>query len=349
MGKVLSNNERILFCEQMAMILKSGVSVTEGIMILKEDAGREENPLRELYEEMQGYLEETGIFYDTLEETGAFPDYMIRMVRIGEQTGNLDEVMEGLAAYYTREENVVQDIKSAVTYPLLMLGMMLVIFLVMMVQVLPVFAQVYAQLGGQMTGVAAVLLKAGEGIRQYYGWIILVLLALFGGCVWMFCTAKGKERFRKMARGFFGTRAIMERMQTARFASAMSMALRSGMDYDGAFGLVDLLVSEDASMKQKLAACREQVEEGESFSLAAVQAGILSGLYGRMLFIAERTGDTDGALRRIAAQADDEVTARIQNFISVLEPTTVAVLSVLVGGILLSVMVPLMGILSSIG
>lgn len=331
------------------MILKSGVSVTEGIMILKEDAGREENPLRELYEEMQGYLEETGIFYDTLEETGAFPDYMIRMVRIGEQTGNLDEVMEGLAAYYTREENVVQDIKSAVTYPLLMLGMMLVIFLVMLVQVLPVFAQVYAQLGGQMTGVAAVLLKAGEGIRQYYGWIILVLQALFGGCVWLFCTAKGKERFRKMARGFFGTRAIMECMQTARFASAMSMALRSGMDYDGAFGLVDLLVSEDASMKQKLAACREQVEEGESFSLAAVQAGILSGLYGRMLFIAERTGDTDGALRRIAAQADDEVTARIQNFISVLEPTMVAVLSVLVGGILLSVMVPLMGILSSIG
>ena len=102
-------------------------------------------------------------------------------------------------------------------------------------------------------------------------------------------------------------------------------------------------------MKQKLAACREQVEEEESFSLAAVQAGILSGLYGRMLFIAERTGDTDGALRRIAAQADDEVTARIQNFISVLEPTMVAVLSVLVGGILLSVMVPLMGILSSIG
>ena len=102
-------------------------------------------------------------------------------------------------------------------------------------------------------------------------------------------------------------------------------------------------------MKQKLDACRKQVEEGESFSRAAVQAGILSGLYGRMLFIAERTGDTDGALRRIAAQADDEVTARIQNFISVLEPTMVAVLSVLVGGILLSVMVPLMGILSSIG
>ena len=127
MGKVLSNSERILFCEQMGMILKSGISAAEGIMIMKEDAGQEESPLRELYEEIQRNLDETGIFYDALEETGAFPDYMIQMARIGEQTGNLDEVMEGLAAYYEREENMVQDIKSAVTYPLLMLGMMLVI------------------------------------------------------------------------------------------------------------------------------------------------------------------------------------------------------------------------------
>ena len=349
MGKVLSNRERILFCEQMAMILKSGASVTEGIMIMKEDAGREESPLRTLYGEIQTHLEETGIFYDALEETGAFPDYMIQMVRVGERTGNLDAVMDGLAAYYTREENMVQDIKSAITYPLLMLGMMLVIFLVMMVKVLPVFAQVYGQLGGQMTGAAAVLLRVGEWIRHYYGWIVLVLFVLAGGCVWLLGTAAGKAKFRRLAGGFFGTRRIMECMGTARFVSGMSMALRSGMDYDDAFDMVESLLADNVSLRQRLVSCREQVEEGETFSQAAVRTGILTGLYGRMLYIAERTGDTDGALRRIAVQADDEVTARIQNFISVLEPTMVAVLSVLVGGVLLSVMVPLMGILSGIG
>ena len=113
--------------------------------------------------------------------------------------------------------------------------------------------------------------------------------------------------------------------------------------------MVDALLEEDAVMKKKLENCRESVGEGEPFSTAAVQSGLLTGLYGRMLYIAERTGETDGALRKIAAQADEEVTMRIQNFISVLEPTLVAVLSVLVGGVLLSVMVPLMGILSSIG
>lgn len=349
MGRVLSNSERIIFCEQMGMILKAGMSATEGIMLMKEDAGQEESPLRTLYEEIQKNLEETGIFYDALEETGAFPDYMIHMTRIGEQTGNLDEVMQGLAAYYEREENMVQDIKSAITYPLLMLGMMFVIFLVMIIEVLPVFAQVYAQLGGQLTGMAAVLLKAGEGIRQYYGWILLIFFALVGSGVWLFGTAKGKERFRKLAGHFFGTKHIMKRMQIARFASGMSMALRSGMDYEGAFQMIDSLLAGDASMKQKLQACQTLMEDGETFSTATVQSGIFTGLYGRMLYIAERTGDTDGALKKIAVQADDEVTAQIQNFISVLEPTLVAVLSVLVGGVLLSVMVPLMGILSNIG
>ena len=113
--------------------------------------------------------------------------------------------------------------------------------------------------------------------------------------------------------------------------------------------MVDFLLQGDDKVRKKLEDCRERVEEGESFSAAAVQSGMLTGLYGRMLYIAEWTGDTDGALKKIALQADSEVTARIQNFISVLEPTMVAILSVLVGGILLSVMVPLMGILSSIG
>ena len=75
-----------------------------------------------------------------------------------------------------------------------------------------------------------------------------------------------------MAGRFFGTRQIMTRMQTARFASGMSMALRSGMDYDGAFQMVESLLSADQSVKRKLDSCREKVENGESFSAAAVQA-----------------------------------------------------------------------------
>lgn len=348
MNNSLANKERILFCEQMAMLLKAGISVTEGVMMMKDDAGEEE-ALRNVYERLQQGLEETGVFWDALEETGAFPAYMVTMVRIGEQTGNLDEVMEGLAAYYTREENMVQDIKSAVTYPLVMLGMLAVIVVVMLVKVLPVFARVYAQLGSEMTGMAAVLLNIGLGLRRSYGWIIFVLLLLGTGILWMKYTGTGRKIGRKLLNQVLSSRQIMEKISVARFAAGMSMALRSGMDYDGAFRLMDDLLKDDHKMKEKLAVCQEKLQEGESFPQAVVRAKILGGMQARILYVAERTGDMDAALARVAGQADEEVTIAIRNFVAVLEPTLVAVLSVLVGGILLAVMFPLLGVLSSIG
>lgn len=349
MKEKIKNGERIVFCEQMGMMLKSGISVAEGIVILKEDAIREGDPLQEIYKAIQAQLEETGIFYDAIEETEAFPEYMIQMIRIGEQTGNLDEVMFGLAEYYRREEAMVQDLKSAVTYPLLMLGMMLVILLVIIVKVLPVFSQIYAQLGTQMNGMAAALLKIGMGVRTYYGWILLVLFLIAGWCVWLFRSATGKTVFRKFARRFFMTTQIMKKMQTARFAAGMSMALHSGMDYESSFAMVESVMEEGDKTKEIFRQCVEQIKEGESLSQTVMQAGIVTGFYGRMLYIAERTGNTDEALAKIASQADEEITMKIQNVVSILEPTLVAVLSILVGGVLLSVMVPLMGILSSIG
>lgn len=343
MSSILSNNERILFCEQMAMLLKAGISVTEGIMMMKEDA--EEESLHNVYEKQQRGLEETGIFWDALEATEAFPAYMVMMVKIGEQTGNLDEVMSGLAAYYNREENLVQDIKNAVTYPLVIAGMLAVIVVVMLVKVLPVFAKVYAQLGSEMTGMAGVLLHIGLGIRQGYGWILLLLLLLGLGLFRVWHSGKG----RRTVKHFFAGKKIMEKISIARFASGMSMALRSGMDYDAAFLLVGDLLEEDDTMKEKLAVCQKKLQEGETFPGAAAQAEILGGMQARILHIAERTGDMDAALAVVAAQADEEVTILIRNFVSILEPTLVAVLSILVGGILLAVMFPLLGVLSSIG
>ena len=140
---MLSNSEVAVFCEQSGMILESGLSMLEGSSIMEED--------------MRMCLEETGIFHEALTKTGLFPSYVIQMTKIGEETGNLDVVMKGLAAYYEREENTMQDIKSAISYPLMILCMLLAIMLVMVVKVVPVFNQVYEQLGTQITGPGAVL------------------------------------------------------------------------------------------------------------------------------------------------------------------------------------------------
>ena len=342
---MLSNSEVAVFCEQSGMILESGLSMLEGISIMEEDIDPQNTEYKKMYEKMRGCLEETGVLHEALTKTGVFPTYVIRMTQIGEETGNLDVVMKGLAAYYEREENTMQDIKSAITYPLMILCMLLTIMLVMVVKVMPVFNQVYEQLGSQITGPAAVLLRIGEGLKQY--WIILaVFICVLVAGVWcLLKTTKGNMALRRLTGRFFSKKSIVRRLNSARVSSAFSMALQSGMDYGRAFDMAASLLDDDVETKQKLMNCKQKMFEGEDFSKVIKETEI----YSRMIMIAERTGEADQALSKIAVQIDDEVTAEIQNFVSVIEPTMVIILSVLVGGMLLSVMMPLMGILSVLG
>ena len=152
MKKKLSNEELITFCGQMALILKSGISSLEGIYIMEDGDVQTEGG--EILKEIREELEMCGMLYPAMKKTGVFPEYALHMTEIGEQTGRLDETMEALAAYYQREEEILDEVKSAVTYPVAMLGMLLVIVAVLFIKVMPVFEQVYMQLGQEMTGVA---------------------------------------------------------------------------------------------------------------------------------------------------------------------------------------------------
>ena len=127
--KTLSNMEVTAFSEQMAMILKSGIPASEGISIMLEDAQSEAE--RVLLGVISEGMTQTGKLYDSLGETGVFPSYMLQMVQIGEETGTLDEVMESLSSHYEREEAISKSIKSALTYPLIMIGMMFLVIIVL--------------------------------------------------------------------------------------------------------------------------------------------------------------------------------------------------------------------------
>ena len=159
-AKPFTNMEISAFCGQIALVLKSGISSIEGITIMVEDApeGEERQILEQILEKMQ----ETGSLYDSLSDTGLFPSYMLHMVEIGEETGTLDDVMEALSSHYDREDAIGKSIKSAVTYPLIMAGMMIAVIIVLLVKVMPIFNQVFVQLGTEMTGFSRMLMDLGN-------------------------------------------------------------------------------------------------------------------------------------------------------------------------------------------
>lgn len=343
--KKLSNMEVASFCEQMAMILKSGISALEGISILKEDArpGDEAELLGAVYEHMQ----ETGLLCPALAETGLFPDYMLRMVEIGEETGTLDEVMDSLDAHYAREDAISQSIRSALTYPMIMIGMMLLVILILITQVMPVFSQVFRQLGREMNSLSRGILVLGNVISRYayvlVGIAVLIVLAAF----FLTHTGRGRSLAARIGQHFRFSRELSDKMAACRFAGGMSLALRSGLTPERGLEFSENLIDNEYFLK-KIVSCREKMNAGADLAAALQEANIFTGVYARMVSIAGKTGMMDEIMGRIADEYGEEVDEKVHAFIAALEPTLVIVLSVIVGTILLSVMLPLLGIMSGL-
>lgn len=344
--KTLSNQEMTMFCDQIAMILDAGISPMEGVSIMYDDATTEEG--REILKAISDKCNEGESFYNSVESSGVFPKYALDMIEIGEKSGKLDEVMRSLAFYYNREENIAQGIKNAVTYPLLVVGMMMAVILVLIIKVLPIFNDVFKQLGAEMTGFSKGMLDFGQGISKYALVIVIVVAIIIVGLFVMSKTQAGKMMITSFASRFFATKSLYEKIASGRFASGMSLTMSAGLDTDQSLAMVSRLVDND-KMVEKIEICKEKMSDGTAFSDALNESGIFSSMYSRMINIGYKTGSVDKVLEKIANGYEQEVDDKISNMISVLEPTLVIVLSVVVCMILLSVMLPLMAVMSGIG
>ncbi len=178
----LNNYEIASFCRQMALLIKAGISPAEGIEILIQDS--HDSTAQRLLGQISHVLQSGEMFHVALEMSGSFPDYMVHMVTIGEESGSLDTVLNSLADYYEREEAISSSIKSAVSYPLIMVFMMLVVVIVLIMKVLPIFQQVFAQLGTNMSGFAQSLLNMGNILNGYSAVTVILLVIL--ACLFIF-------------------------------------------------------------------------------------------------------------------------------------------------------------------
>ena len=345
-GKQLTNSEIASFCEQMAMIIKAGITPKDGLAILLSDTKDEST--KSLLQTMliSSALGET--FTTSIKESGVFPEYVVHMISIGEETGRMDDVMQSLSEYYEHEDNISESIRSAITYPLIMIIMMLIIIAVIISKVLPLFNQVFIQLGTHMDGFSASLLQLGESIQAYSFAFFALLFLLVIFYFYVTRTARGKAFLMKTASKIKPLKNFYDSVSYGRFASGMALMLNSGM---GIFQSLDMVkqLSGDPSMEEKIIRCRDHIKDGDSFAEALQKESFFNNLYARMIALGIKTGNLDSVLAKIATIYEEETDKKIRNFISILEPTLVISLSLVVGLILLSVILPLLSIMTSIG
>jgi len=333
------------FTHEIASLLTAGISVREGLDILKEEA--ENDTDRNLYGTLLEKSEKTGTLWQALEDVRQFPDYLVEMCHLGEEAGTLDEVMEGLSSYYEREDDIKNSVRTSVTYPLVMGVLMSVVILILLVLVMPVFREVYNQLGTDLTGVSLTLYKLGEWIRKYAFILIplvLVLTALFIGM--QFATSPSSFLYT-LGSKIKSIRSSRENSNTSRFADGMHLCLKAGLLPERSLELCQK-ICEDPDSKTRIDQVIESYENGEDLIESLKSEKVLTSAYARIASIGNKSGRLEEAMADISNHAKDAIETDLNNRLSVIEPVTVILLSVFMGLILLSVMLPLLSIMSSL-
>ncbi len=341
-GKIIPPEETALFCQQIAAMLHAGILLEDGVEALKE--AYQDSKEAERFQALSDAVRENGSLYEAVSESGLFPDYMVQMVRIGEKTGTLEESMRDLAVFYGNEAQIRQDIKNAIAYPLVLIGMMLALLALLLVRVFPIFSGIIESLPQSNMSQVSVRFGTTLGIiaLSVCGAVLLIGAVLFF-LLHSKCRAKTLKALRKMAPML---KKIDAELSAARFCSVMGRMMASGYPLMESITFAEDVAADDFS-KAKIAECRQKMENDVPFSEAVEQTEMFSPLHSKMIHVGFASGQMDQTFANLAAllhrQADDDISRST----GMVEPILVALLAIILGALLLSVMLPLAGVLSA--
>lgn len=344
--KRYSYQELSAFCMQIALLLEAAIPLEEGFSIMAEDSADQEE--KEMLLFLSEEIEVGEPLFSALEKTEAFPPYVVRMAKLGQQTGTLDQIFSSLSVYYEKENRLLKSIKNAITYPVMMVFMLLVVLFVLFSKVMPVFEEVYAQLGAQISPVAKSAIHL-EGVLSAAALVVSCVLAVATGGIWS--ASKFGKRIpivETMVDKVKRSSKIALATANCRFTSVLALTLRSGMELEKGMALAKELV-ENSKVAEQIQKCSEDLEVGTSYYQAMKETGLFSGFHIQMIKVGSRSGRLDDVMEEISKSYEHQADESIDNMIARFEPTMVAILAVAVGMILLSVMLSLAGVLSAIG
>jgi type IV pilus assembly protein PilC len=265
------------------------------------------------------------------------------MVRAGEAGGQLDAILVRLAEYLEASEALKRDIKSAMTYPVISLSMILLIVVGLMVGIIPKFKAIFDNLGIPLPLPTKILLTVSMVMQKYFlvvGAIIVVLVVLL---ILFKRSKRGEYTFHWLILRLpiFGD--LFKKVAVSRFSRTFATLIKSGVPILGALEIV-AATSGNRIIEGTIIDAREHVRKGETLSEPLSQSGIFPPMVTRMIGIGEKSGALEALLGKISEFYDQQVKATVESLTSMIEPIMIGLMGILVGGIVLAVFLPIFSI-----
>ncbi|NTU89627.1 MAG: type II secretion system F family protein [Actinobacteria bacterium] len=336
-----------IFCENLAMMFSAGIPSDEAMRLLGTDA--ESGPFSDAAYDVCSRIDEGKTLAAAMEESGYFPSYATHVVKVGEMAGRTESSLRALATYYSDQSRLEEKLKSAVVYPTVLLFLMAAILLVMVIAVLPVFSGVYGKLSGDIASSAYSYIT----IATVICWASLVVTLLLACTILAIglvakSSSRGEKAVFRLLEAFPVSRGAMLQVACAQFTSILNTFIASGLDPDDAMDRAARTV-ENPRFAVKVEVCQERMREGGSLAQVFYDEKLVEPLYARMLISGARSGKFEDVLQHLSSLFYEAANERMGRLVNMIEPVLAGFLTIAVGFALISVMLPLIGIMGSIG
>ncbi len=344
--KKLNLEELSLFSYQLSIILKSGVPYLEGLELFKDES--EDKLMKELGSRLYTDVKSGKKLFESFEDLGIFPDYFVQMSKIAEKSGNLDVEMEKLSTFYENSEKARYKIRKALVYPIILFILMASVVALLVVKVFPIFQEVLTSLGGDLPSSTSAIFGLSRFLQTFGTWILIILGIIIIVLFIFSKTQSGNHSFDKFKLNSSVISKIYKRLTALRFAQGLSMMVKSGISFEDAVYMSAPLTG-NTYAEEKIKEARTSITKGTSVVDALKNTDVFPNLFIQMLRMGFKSGQVDIMLTKLCDIYEVELDRTTEKFTSSIEPTLVIVLSIVVGVILLTVMLPMIEIMSSIG
>jgi type IV pilus assembly protein PilC len=330
-----------IFSRQFATMISSGLALIRALSILQEQT--ENKKLAETIDEIRARVEAgTSLSQALSEHDKIFPKLYIAMVRAGETAGMLDEVLLRVAAMYEADVKLRSKIKSAMTYPVIVFVMAILLSTVMLIFIVPVFTQMFEDLGGELPLLTQVLVNASDFVTSWLGVVTYIVLPT---TIWF-----SYKRIRETERGRYSLDVMKLRLPVfgplfhkialTRFARNLSTLMAAGVPILQALEITADTVN-NGPIANAVKDVQDSVRQGESINRPLSQHEVFPPMVVQMIAVGEETGNVDGMLSKISDFYDTEIESTTESLTALMEPLMIGVIGGIVGGMVIALYLPM--------
>lgn len=338
-GQKVTMDELVVFTRLLATMTGAGLTIVNAIDTLAEQV--DNIGFKKVLRDVQGSVNTGTSLSDAMSRhKTVFSGFFVNMIRAGESSGMLDDVLDRVATYMEKTSALQKKVKSAMIYPTVVTGMAVGITLLMILKVIPVFKDIFSGFGAALPGPTQFLINLSDGMRRYFwlwasGAVVVTLIIR-----WHLRTEKGRMLMDgiKLKLPVFGP--LLKKVSISKFTRTLSTLVRSGVPILFALEIVAKTAG-NLVVEKAINRVKDSVREGESIATPLEKSGLFPPIVTRMISVGEKSGELEKMLTKIADFFDEQVDTTVDGMTSLIEPLIIAFLGIVIGGIVICMFLPI--------